>query len=261
MKEFVIGDIHGAHKALIQVLERSNFDYDNDKLIVLGDVTDGWPEVSKCFDELFKIKNLIYCVGNHDMWAIESTKGDMSQLEFQMWVQQGGEETLKSYENNTPLFINHMSRIKDIMKLYYIDEKNRLFLHAGYDPQFPINKQLNPREYYWNRSLYKKLSKGLTVNNVNQFLEIYIGHTPTIFSRHVYGYENGLPLMFGNLWNMDTGASYSGKLSLMEINSKELYQSDPVFTLYPNHKGRNGMLLMNLNPDEFNLFPEEEWIK
>ena len=43
MKTFVVGDIHGAHKALVQVLERSGLDRESDTLIVLGDVVDGWP--------------------------------------------------------------------------------------------------------------------------------------------------------------------------------------------------------------------------
>ena len=52
MKTFAIGDIHGAYKALVQCLERSKFDYDNDRLIVMGDVVDGYPDVKRCFDEL-----------------------------------------------------------------------------------------------------------------------------------------------------------------------------------------------------------------
>jgi serine/threonine protein phosphatase 1 len=42
MKTFVIGDIHGGYRALIQVLDRAGFDYDNDTLISLGDVADWW---------------------------------------------------------------------------------------------------------------------------------------------------------------------------------------------------------------------------
>ena len=44
MKTYAIGDIHGAYKALIQCFERSKFDYKNDRLIVMGDVCDGYPE-------------------------------------------------------------------------------------------------------------------------------------------------------------------------------------------------------------------------
>ena len=37
-KTYAIGDIHGAYKSLVQCLERSKFDYNNDRLIVMGDV-------------------------------------------------------------------------------------------------------------------------------------------------------------------------------------------------------------------------------
>lgn len=37
-REFVIGDIHGAYRALRQCLTRSDFNYDHDHLICLGDV-------------------------------------------------------------------------------------------------------------------------------------------------------------------------------------------------------------------------------
>ena len=69
-KTFVLGDIHGAYKALTQVLDQSRFDYEKDTLISLGDTCDGWPDTRKCFDELLKIKNLVYILGNHDFWAL-----------------------------------------------------------------------------------------------------------------------------------------------------------------------------------------------
>ena len=71
MRTFVIGDIHGAFKALRQCLERSQFDYRKDKLIVLGDVVDRHDEVNECVEELLKIRNLIALRGNHDDWFDE----------------------------------------------------------------------------------------------------------------------------------------------------------------------------------------------
>jgi len=43
-RTLVIGDIHGAYKALVQCLERSGFDKEKDTLITIGDVCDGWHE-------------------------------------------------------------------------------------------------------------------------------------------------------------------------------------------------------------------------
>lgn len=46
MRRFVVGDIHGAHKALVQCLERSGFNRDEDFLVSLGDLCDGWVGLS-----------------------------------------------------------------------------------------------------------------------------------------------------------------------------------------------------------------------
>jgi serine/threonine protein phosphatase 1 len=37
---FTIADIHGCLEPLIELLEKVNFDFKNDKLIILGDVCD-----------------------------------------------------------------------------------------------------------------------------------------------------------------------------------------------------------------------------
>jgi len=94
MKTFVIGDLHGGHKALLQVLERSGFDYENDKLISLGDIADGWTDVVECFDTLLSLKNFVMVRGNHDQWLKKwLQKGEQPDL----WVKQGGQNTLASH--------------------------------------------------------------------------------------------------------------------------------------------------------------------
>ena len=65
------------------------------------------------------------------------------------------------------------------------------------------------------------------------FNEIYIGHTP------VTRIGKNVPVQFANVWNIDTGAAFKGKLSVIDIDSKEVWQSDPVWTLYPEENGRN----------------------
>ena len=39
--------------------------------------------------------------------------------------------------------------------------------------------------------------------------------------------------------NVDTGAAFVGKLTLMNVDTLEYWQSDTVKDLYPNEKGRN----------------------
>ncbi len=92
-KVWVMGDIHGAYKALVQCLERSAFDYEKDVLIQLGDVTDGYPDVYDCIEKLLKIKNLIAIKGNHDDWFKEFIETDFHPF---YWTY-GGKGTLISY--------------------------------------------------------------------------------------------------------------------------------------------------------------------
>jgi Calcineurin-like phosphoesterase/Polyketide cyclase / dehydrase and lipid transport len=71
MKTFVLGDIHGVSRALDQCMDRSVFDFENDCLIQLGDVVDGYADVYECVETLLRVKHLIALKGNHDDWFLE----------------------------------------------------------------------------------------------------------------------------------------------------------------------------------------------
>ena len=77
MRTFAMGDPHGGHKAMLQCFERAGFNKEEDELIVLGDVADGWLETKACFDELLTCKHLIYVLGNHDQWFLEWALKDL----------------------------------------------------------------------------------------------------------------------------------------------------------------------------------------
>lgn len=255
-RKFCVGDIHGGYLALKQVLEAVNFDYENDRLVALGDVTDGWPDVAECIEELMKIKNLIYLKGNHDEWTERFLKECLEtgpNHQNHMWYAQGGKATYDSYYDKPNLVDEHLKFLEDA-KLYYLDEDNRIFVHAGFNPKTPLDEQYQldvgqkmseNALFYWDRQFWGYMIRVKETGTTNpgdklweQYNEIYIGHTPTI------NYEDdGFPMNIGNVWNMDTGATYDGRLSLMNIDTKEIVQSDPVYMLYPEHTGRNGKLL------------------
>lgn len=125
MKRFVIGDIHGAYKALMHVLQASGFNYEEDTLICLGDVADGWTEVPECFDELLKIKNMIYILGNHDQWLYEYFKFGYTP---HIWTSQGGQNTIDAYMRRPETMEAHQRLLEQALP-YYITEDNKLFVH------------------------------------------------------------------------------------------------------------------------------------
>src|SRR3989344_2257470 len=230
MKTFVIGDIHGACQALLQCLQRADFDPHRDHLIVLGDVCDGYPQVKECIDELLKIKNLTYVIGNHDLWALGwAGRGSKEEI----WLSQGGRATVASY-GGEKMPQAHVDFLKNAPPWYA--EHQRLFVHGGFDPLQPIEEQ-SLEFLVWDRELlhdaHEKAMQDpdFRFSGCGGYEEIFIGHTPT------QNFGSDEPLHLCNLWALDTGAGWSGKLTIMDVATKEFWQSDPTPQLYPG-KGR-----------------------
>ena len=249
MKRFVFSDSHGGYKAMLQCLERCGFNNDEDQLFFLGDVVDGWSETKESIELLLGIKNLVYLLGNHDQWAIRGYTGNLfkpeNQQELEAWVVQGGAATLKSYGFETGMPNKHLQFLLNA-KAYHITEDNIVMVHAGFDPDTAL-EITNVDYLIWSRNFINKYY-GLYYKNkqkqpdqpgiiIPQFKEVYLGHTPTI--RFDPSFEQ--PINLGNIILMDTGAAFSGCLSIMDIDSKEVWQSDVLMTLYPDETGRNGI--------------------
>jgi serine/threonine protein phosphatase 1 len=242
MKTFALGDVHGGYKALKQVLERSSFNYEEDRLICLGDIADGWPEVPECFDELLKIKNLIYIMGNHDSWLLEFFKFRTAQ---HIWTSQGGMATLTSYEAIMNMMdfdrMDNHEKLLETAYYKYVDENNNLFVHGGYDWHKDISETSN-YELTWNRHMVltsydwqRQIDRGVDPANlkIKDFNEVFVGHTST--SRYDKSLE---PVHASNVWNIDQGGGYEGKLTIINVDTKEYWQSDFVKELYPEVIGR-----------------------
>lgn len=240
-RTLVIGDIHGGFKALQQVFERADVT-ENDKLIFLGDYVDGWTESSQIIQFLMELSEKQECIfikGNHDAWTEDwlSLGGGPD-----VWLSNGGKSTVESYANYTLEELDKHLEFFQRMKNYYVDEENRLFIHAGYSSMHGPEKEVYSSNYRWDRTLWETavaMDKKLTKNSnlyPKRFLlynEIFIGHTPTL---HL-GMKT--PVHKANIWNLDTGAAFTGALSMMDVDTKEFWQSDPLPSLYPNEKGRN----------------------
>lgn len=246
-KVWVLGDVHGANKALVQVLERAKFDYANDTLIALGDICDGWSEVAECFETLLKIPNLIYIQGNHDQWFLDYKKGSLLYDGIEHWFKFGGLKTVESYHKNSHLVDKHVDFLKQNAKDYYVDKLNRVFTHSGIPNQHePLNRQV---DYCWDRNFYKnaivwhKQNFAIRIpidhtDHTNLTTEWFVGHTPVSNFKHAKG---NVPLKYSNINFIDTGAAFDGVVTLMNVDTYEFVQSDIVKKLYPTEKGRNNL--------------------
>lgn len=240
-RTIVIGDIHGGLRGLKQVLERAEVN-ESDRLIFLGDYVDGWSESAQVIQYLIELEKTHQCdfiLGNHDTWCLEWLQTGIPNA---IWLKHGGLSTIASYEN-----ISHEVRQAHInffrnMQNYLVDDANRLFIHAGFSSMHGPEKEPYSSNYSWDRTLWElavaihgKVEKEdpFYPQRLTLFHEVFIGHTPTLN----YGIET--PWNRENIWNIDTGAAFTGKLSILDIHTKSFWQSDPLTSLYPNEKGRN----------------------
>lgn len=230
MKRFVVGDIHGGHKALVQCLKRSEFDPAKDLLISLGDICDGWPEVNKVMDELLRVKNLKIILGNHDEWTLRWMKDGWME---DIWTSQGGSGTMGSYQHDrTSVPESHKNLLKSAVLFMEID--NKLFVHGGIKPGLEMTKQ-DPELLMWDRDLLNdavRTSKKMPEHRYGKWDDIFVGHTTTEV------YKTLKPVHACNVWALDTGGGWSGKLTIMDIDSHEYWQSDLVPDLYPHIQAR-----------------------
>ena len=117
-----------------------------------------------------------------------------------------------------------------------------MFVHAGFTNLNGVEHEFFPKMFYWERTLWETalaLNPVLTTDSVfypkrlTLYKVIYIGHTPV--SRIV----ETTPIQKANVWNIDTGAAFKGPLTILDVDSKQFWQSDLLPDLYPNEKGRN----------------------
>ena len=240
-RTLVIGDIHSGLKGLQQVLEKAEVTT-NDTLIFLGDYIDGWSQAVETVNFLLALNNTHDCIflrGNHDAlcykWLTEAADNPL-------WFKHGGEATVNSYNKaNRETKAKHI-QFYESLRDYYLDDKNRLFLHAGFTNLKGVEHEYSSITFYWDRTLWElvlSLDPGLKTTDayypkrLSHYSEIYIGHTP------VTRIGKTTPINAANVWNVDTGAAFKGPLTIMDVDSKEYWQSSPVHTFYPNEQGRN----------------------
>jgi len=240
-RKLVIGDIHGGLKALKQVLERANIS-NNDTLIFLGDYVDGWSESPQVLDFLIALQQKQQCVfirGNHDDLLLSYLKTNTYNEE---WFKHGGKSTVESYEGIDLSTKEIHIKFLESLEAYYLDDDNRLFIHAGFTNLKGVDFEYFKPLFYWDRTLWEMvlaLDENIPVeselypNRLKLYKEIYIGHTPTT------KINKTIPVSKASVWNIDSGAAFTGPLTILDVETKEFWQSDPLPSLYPNEKGRN----------------------
>jgi len=227
MRTLVAGDIHGNLPALEQALERAHFDPGADRLISLGDVYNGHPYSAECVELLMGVEDLVWCLGNHDALALTWLRGVWeTEGDYAQWSLSEIDAVVENYGGvdnpDRALMKRHADFMERTAVPYFIDEADRLYVHAGIDWNYPVDGQPDRNIYYTDRKTYAEYAirhekKGTRF----PYKDVFIGHTKTLSDS-----PEGKPVRRANLWNLDTGAGTYGKITVMDAATYVYWQSD-----------------------------------
>jgi serine/threonine protein phosphatase 1 len=200
---YAIGDVHGCFDKLIALLNHCDTHCGNRKprFVFLGDYVDRGRDSKKVVDFLMRAQTrfpdrFICLKGNHEQLLAAAAGSTASQEDRDVWIRNGGRETLESYQIDDPsLMPPDPTEWLGSLPATFTDGK-RLFVHAGISPGVPIEMQ-EEDDLLWIREPF------LSSQADHGFLVVH-GHTPT---------KNSKPDLRSNRLNLDTGACFGGPLT------------------------------------------------
>ena len=205
---FAIGDVHGCLTKLDALMQRCT-EYAGSRphqFVMLGDYIDRGPDSRSVVGRLRTLSEQrpdgIVCLkGNHEDLLLSALE---RPSEFTLWIDNGGDTTLKSYGASTVtgLPADDIEWIRNLPLFH--DDGLRFFVHAGIDPAVPLDQQ-SEHTMLWTRKRYPEtLDPGRFIVH---------GHTPLLHSERPEQHPYRL--------NLDTGAVYGGPLSAAAFTAEQ----------------------------------------
>lgn len=190
---FAVGDIHGCHEQLRQLLETIETLWSEGTVVFLGDYVDRGPDSKGAVERIMAGPTKpgwawIALKGNHEKMMVTAVRRGMH---VSGWLENGGMQTLDSYDGNVPeTVLDWMDRLPCL----HID-RHRIFVHAGVDETEPLDRQ-SEQTLLWSRPLE---------GHAGDYWGHHLchGHTPAA--------EN--PMTSGNRTNIDSGCVFGGSLT------------------------------------------------
>jgi serine/threonine protein phosphatase 1 len=197
---YAIGDIHGSLDKLKSLVAacRQHADGREMTLVFLGDYIDRGPESAGVVRFVLSLQSesperVVTLMGNHEAWALAVLDGEMP---VSSWLLNGGAATLESYGviDVGDLPRAHLDWMRSLRLTY--DDGRRFFVHAGVDPQRPLDTQ-DESALLWIREPF--------LNDNRDYGRLIVhGHTPLATAK---------PELRSNRLNLDTAAVFGGPLT------------------------------------------------
>lgn len=220
----VIGDIHGNFSRLMSVYRKTQFDPEQDLLILLGDYVDRGPEpikVLKWAMEMSRLPGVVALRGNHeqmmlcyyelgcpphDMWLLNG--GDVTQRDMSAWEKEDGTALRRALD-----FIWQ----RPLYHKLSVEGQEYIFCHAGLKPGIPLDEQTD-EELLWIRSEF--------YDNYTGAAKVVVGHTPVQILAGSYSQRTPV-FRSNNITLIDTGSFLpGGRITCLDVLAGTYWQSD-----------------------------------
>lgn len=232
--DYVISDIHGMYDKFMQMLGLIDFNKNEDRLYILGDIIDRGPNSIKMMKWVYSyvdFENIFMTLGNHDNALANDIEYALNFGNLNTFIESLPSsilndkniciiDFLKNENRNTLISYVKFIRSLPLYLQINISNKNYILTHAGINlkniTKTTLKEATNQREQFY-------LSKGIKNNNV------IIGHTPID-----YLIKDGFKPLSNksicinnekNIIGIDCGACFSdGCLGCLRLNDlKEFY--------------------------------------
>ena len=213
---YVMSDIHGQMDALMRMIEKIDFGYE-DELYILGDVIDRGTKSVECIKWIMEQDNILTLMGNHELLLYDN------------------------YVNESPAIYNTIHEIKELSKqkqeelVRWIENMPECKMITVGGQKFYLNHTQIPSDEYFKQELtdrmFPEYSKYRKYYNLEMKGIICIhGHIPTMQMRQWNKQTQSNKIWknkSGTIIDIDCGAGYpenGGCLGCLRLNDmKEFY--------------------------------------
>jgi serine/threonine protein phosphatase 1 len=208
-RTFVIGDVHGCALTLQHLLFKVVRLRHSDKVYLLGDLIDRGPRSKEVLDTILRLQSAGYSInsvkGNHEAMLLNACS---NRDEFFMWLENGGDATLRSFdvEDACEIPLPYRKFLESLP--YYILLDGFVLCHAGINcnAAAPFH---DTHSMLWGRNLpaiperigERRVICGHTVHSLSEITES-LGATRISLDAGCVFKERGA---LGNLVALETG--------------------------------------------------------
>lgn len=200
----VVGDLHGSHTLLLRRLDEIGFDTGQDLLISVGDLIDRGEENIECLT-LLRQPWFRAVRGNHEQFLLDYLQQGRDGND---WYVNGGYWYFDLSDAEREQVLAYLPLVDALPLVIEVQagHQTTVICHADYpENQYVFGQPVDADVVIWSRVRIEASQEGRHLEITGAELFIF-GHTPV-----------ETPLTFASQHYIDTGAVFSGQLTLLQI--------------------------------------------